>query len=478
MPLHDEPIADQATLLENATPDLKRLGCLIADADAGQVSALHRVTPSLEQLGKALAKDRAGQGEVLRKFEADESLEKLERLSETQRSEFDALDFIGRLRLEAGRGLWGREEFHSDVLAWLLDPRESHGFGDHFLRRFLHCIGVRPASRSSDWSTTEVTREWPNEVDGQRGFLDILIVNEAQQVLCAIENKVFSSEHSEQLTRYRRALKDHYSTFTRHHVYLTPEGAHPSSEKEQVHWTPVAYSTVFKIIQRILETNDTAANDGVRAFLHQYATTLRRNIVPDTSVAQQARRIYLEHREAIELIAANKPDWVAETKQWLKEEVARQEEWILDVEGSRFVRFRSTDWNHEIMRKGTGWSGTKALVLFQFRFDGQGRCWLDLALSKGNDANNHFRQKLLETVRQHPQLFRSSAAPLSDDWVILHWEVDHVLDDADYGVGWDDGTTRDKLRKWIEDFAASKFAAMNEIIVNCLSEYEAEGQTQ
>ena len=479
MPLHDEPIAEQATLLENATTALERLEHLIASADAAQISALQSVTPSLEQLEEALAKDRARQGEGLRKFEADERLEKLEELSEGQRSEFDALDFIGRMRLGTGRDLWGREEFQSDMLAWLMDPGESHGLGDRFLKRFLLRAGVPHDIQSSDWSATEVVREWRNVVDEEVGFLDILVVNEAQQVLCAIENKVFSREHSEQLTRYRRALqkKDAYPTFTKHHVFLTPEGTPSSSEKEQIHWTLVSYSTVCKIIRQILDSNDIAGSDGVRSFLCQYITTLRRNIVPDTSVAQQARRIYLEHREAIELIAANKPDWVAEAKQWLREAVAQREEWKLDYEDSRWVRFRATDWDKwEVMHTGTQWAPhSDALLLFQFRFEKE-HFRLDLALSTSGEASSRFRQKLFERVRQHPQLFRPGG--ISDSWAILHADPGYVLDDADYGVGWDDGTTQEKIEQWIADFAANRFAAMNEVIVNCLPECEAEGQIQ
>ena len=87
------------------------------------------------------------------------------------------------------------------------------------------------------------------------------------------------------------------------------------------------------------------------------------------------------------------------------------------------------------------------------------------------------REKLFEAVRQHPKLFRPRTTSLTDGWAILHYEEDYILDDADYGVGWDDGTTRAKLEKWVEDFAASKFPGMNEVIIHCLREHEAEPQT-
>ena len=58
----------------------------------------------------------------------------------------------------------------------------------------------------------------------------------------------------------------------------------------------------------------------------------------------------------------------------------------------------------------------------------------------------------------------------------MHQETDHILDEGDYGVGWDDGTTRAKLDAWVDNFAANQFPAMNEVIVNCFREFEAEQQ--
>ena len=477
MPTHADNPAGQAPALESAIPALERLESLIADTSAAQVTALQNASPMLERMEEVLAAARTEQIAGLHKFEADPSLGRLAKLAERQRTEFDALDFIGQLRLDSGRGLWGWEEFHSGVLAWLLDPKQSHGLGDCFVKHFLLLAGVGPADRSADWSTTEVIREWENVVDGQLGYLDILIVNQTEGVLCAIENKVFSSEHSEQLTRYRKALEHDYSTFIRHHVFLTPWGTHPSREEEKGHWTSLTYAVVCDIAQQIVENDNNSTNEGVRAFLRQYAITLRRNIMPETSVSQLARRIYLEHRRAVDEIIANRPDWVAEAKQVLKEAVARQREWTLDVEDRELVRFRSADWDrYEATQTGSGWARrSNALLLFQFRFS-DGFPWLDLALSPGNAVTNPLRKKLFETVRQHPALFRPKDASMTDGWIILHQEEDCILDSADYGVGWDDGATRAKIEAWVAHFAANDFRAMNEIIVNCLSEYQAEQQ--
>ena len=102
--------------------------------------------------------------------------------------------------------------------------------------------------------------------------------------------------------------------------------------------------------------------------------------------------------------------------------------------------------------------------------------YLDLGLSTGNEANNPIRQKLFEAVQQHPALFKPREISFNDGWMLLHQEPDNILHDADCGVGWDDGATRAKLDAWVANFAANQFPAMNEVIVNCFREFEAEQQ--
>ena len=436
---------------------------------------LESVVPDLEELEGSLATDRCGRVLALEQFALSEPLKELEKLVAEQRKEFDALDFVGQLRMGSGKPLWGDEEFQSNLLAWLLDPQSNHGTAIISSGPSCGRLMRRRKMLEADWSAAEVHREWVNLVEGQWGYLDILVLNEAGSALCAIENKVFSSEHSEQLTRYRRAVAERYPDFTRHHVFLTPGGTDAYLEEERRFWVPAAYATVLDIVQQIVDDEYNSVDENVRVFLRQYATTLRRNIVPDTSIPQRARQIYLEHREVMDLIIGNRVDWVAEAKQMLKEAIAGQEVWRLDVEDREFVRFRSADWDQfGSMQTGIGWAPRSgALLLFQFRFYDE-LPWLDLALSTGNVDNNPVRAKLFDAVRQHPTLFKAKTTSLIDGWVILHDEPDYILDEADYGVRWDDGSVRDKIEAWVSDFANNRFPTMNQVIVDCLREYEAE----
>ena len=233
------------------------------------------------------------------------------------------------------------------------------------------------------------------------------------------------------------------------------------------------------VIERMLEDASVAIATEVCVLLSQYAIMLRRKIVPDhnSEISHLARHIYLEHREAIELIYRNRPDWTAEAKQIFKEAVAQQEGWAIDREDPSYVRFRSVDWDEfQATRTGTGWMPeSPALLLFQFRFDGStGLPYLDLGLSPGTDETAKARAKLFEAARQNPALFRPASTALRLGWVILHQEPDYILANTDRGVGWDDGSVRAKIEAWVADFAKDRFPAMNEVIVNCLREHEAE----
>ena len=185
--------------------------------------------------------------------------------------------------------------------------------------------------------------------------------------------------------------------------------------------TGTGYATM-EVIERMLEDDSVAITTEVCVLLSQYATMLRRKIVPDNNseINRLARLIYLEHREAIELIYRNRPDWTGEAKQVFKEAVAQQEGWAIDREDPNYVRFRSIDWGEfRVTRTGTGWMPeSPALLLFQFRFHGHaGLPYLDLGLSLGPDETA--RAKLFEAARQNPALFRPASncvAPRVDDF--------------------------------------------------------------
>ena len=202
-------------------------------------------------------------------------------------------------------GLDHREDFHSNLLGWLLTPPGSHQLGGHFLRNFLvRCGAGSSGITAENRRSTTVTREQHVEQDGGRGRLDIRILNNDAGFLCVIENKAWSGEGENQLRFYRETLDQEYRGYRIHRVFLTREGEPPGGRAEREHWTRMSYKDILELVEQTLNEEREWPDQDVMAFLRQYAVTLRRNIVPDVSndVHQLARRIYRRHREAIDLI--------------------------------------------------------------------------------------------------------------------------------------------------------------------------------
>jgi len=105
---------------------------------------------------------------------------------------------------------------HSNVLAWLLDPKSNHGLGGYFTRKFLKfLISNNKTSLDSsislfdfetlDYSTLEIRRE-------SQG-IDLRIILEEAKYIIAIENKIISTEFGDQLARYQKIIVAEFQVF-------------------------------------------------------------------------------------------------------------------------------------------------------------------------------------------------------------------------------------------------------------------------
>src|SRR5262249_25591468 len=129
---------------------------------------------------------------ALPNFAADPRLAQLEALLDRPKP-FNILTALGLSRQELR---------HSDLLAYLLNPRQPHGLGDGFVRLLLGRVAsLLQAALVVDTlalAGLSVQREW--------NFIDILIESPTDRLAVIIENKIDSSEHSAQLGRYYRLV--------------------------------------------------------------------------------------------------------------------------------------------------------------------------------------------------------------------------------------------------------------------------------
>jgi PD-(D/E)XK nuclease superfamily/Domain of unknown function (DUF3387) len=183
--------------------------------------------------------------------EAD--LEALEAL-QADASELEQIEeLLDRFNVFEAIGFIGQEVTHSRFLAFLLDPGQNHGLGDLFLRSFL-----LKCSESTDWDlqpqangdgrlrqTTVHTEVYTGD-----GKIDILVLNESEGWAVIIENKIWTTEHSNQLEKYYRFVKKTYSSYQVRGIYLTPFVI-PDSKDDEV---PVDLSQIdFEELKRRFE---------------------------------------------------------------------------------------------------------------------------------------------------------------------------------------------------------------------------------
>jgi len=207
---------------------------------------------------------------------------------------------IGRFNVFHALNVARAEIRHSTFLAWMLDPAETHGLGDLFLKPLLLDL-LRAAPRESrpvsparldgaDLSGAEVHREWRH--------IDLLIRCHEPAFVVAIENKIDSGEHGSQLKRYRETLASEFPDTPALLMFLTPDGAEPSDNA----WSPYGYDELHAVLRRVVGGASSAVGGEVAVFINQYLNLIGTELMDDPQIDELCQRIYKNHKRAIDLI--------------------------------------------------------------------------------------------------------------------------------------------------------------------------------
>jgi hypothetical protein len=186
---------------------------------------------------------------------------------------------------------------HSSFLAFLLSPAEAHGLGDKFLRAVLVAAASNhpdpPVSRLglaiADCSGALVYRE--------RDHFDITVHIPELHMMFVIENKIDAAERPDQLLEYRDQAKARYAGTAFMGTFLTREGY--AGEDDQ--WGTLSYATVASELSRIAEEQSPAP--AVALAIEHYVALIERRIMVSPQLIDACRRIFVQHRVALDLIA-------------------------------------------------------------------------------------------------------------------------------------------------------------------------------
>jgi len=125
-------------------------------------------------------------------------------------------------------------------------------------------------------------------------------VSHKEKIVIAIENKVGSHEHDNQLCRYRNQIIQTFSDYQQLFIYLTPDGESPS---DNVNWYIFTYCDIADILEQICENSN--LNLDTNLLIQNYIAIIRRDIVEDKQLIEICNKIYNKHKQALDLIYDN-----------------------------------------------------------------------------------------------------------------------------------------------------------------------------
>ncbi|MFE1747425.1 PD-(D/E)XK nuclease family protein [Coleofasciculus sp. H7-2] len=280
-------------------------------------------------------------------------------------AQFNIFEAIGVVRQEIR---------HSNFLAFLLNPSGTHRLGDTFLKRFLKRIllnvekpQVSPVEIDvANLLDAEVRREWKN--------IDVLVYSPSSRVVCVIENKVGSQEHSDQLRRYREIILKEFKGYRHIFIYLTPEGQTPVSEDDSKVWLVHSYDKIAELIDDTCRRYQSTIGSEIYTLMSHYSSLIRRHIAKDSEIAELCRKIYKQHKQALDLIYEHRPNLASEVADFAKKLIQDAESHGLRLDSysnsKNLVRFCVAEWDDfPFQRTCNNWAGSKRILRFEFKVE-------------------------------------------------------------------------------------------------------------
>lgn len=198
---------------------------------------------------------------------------------------------------------------HSAILAWLLDPRETHGFDDKFLRAFL-AQALRGQDTKHKPTALDVSQAdlRDAEVRREKQNIDLFVASSSNGWAFVIENKFHSKQHSGQLKRYiehaKKEAKVSGLEFQNRGIFLTLHQEDPHEEAKDAYVT-LRYEAICTILENLLNGGGPRTSVEVRQFLSHYLEIIKDAAgMSDEQTAMEAlaKELYLSHKKVLDFV--------------------------------------------------------------------------------------------------------------------------------------------------------------------------------
>ncbi|MQB04531.1 hypothetical protein DXT91_10360 [Agrobacterium tumefaciens] len=307
---------------------------------------------------------------------------------------------------------------HSAILAWLLDPRETHGLQDKFLRTFL-CEAMRGQGHMGNPTALEISQADLRDADVRREWqsIDIFIRLPRLNWAFIIENKFQSNQHEGQLSKYAERVKSIFEpdegALKVRGIFLTLYEEPPQDES----FVPIHYSAICEVLPNLLEQHSETIRGDVAMFVRHYVEIIREATGMSSERDEMeglARQLYRAHRKVLDFIMEHgaTTDFMLAVEAAFGENIASGDDFELQDHTFMFndhnnhrASFLPRSWVNnigaELYWEGCEywWAGYPLICWVQLHEDGDsssGR--LSLYAEVGPLSNYEFRKSLIERI--------------------------------------------------------------------------------
>jgi hypothetical protein len=284
------------------------------------------------------------------------------------------------------------ENRHSNILAWLLDPKENHGLGDKFARAFL-AEAMRSGEANDLPSALEVAQADLNDLEVRREWLhiDLFLLSRRNGWAFVIENKFYAKQGDGQLEGYKRKVRSVYSSKAQDikigGIFLTLNDEQP----DDLDFVAIGYEAIATLLPRILESESDTMGDEVAIFVRHYIDIVKEACGmsdEQEKMEQLARSLYRRHQKVLDFIWEHG----SQNNFTIARESAFGSEWGDDVivpspagdlvsltSGSEWISFLPVSWFQWLGGRDYTWPGCE-----NWWSGFPVICWMELQL--GNEA--------------------------------------------------------------------------------------------
>lgn len=329
---------------------------------------------------------------------------------------------------------------HSNFLAWLLDPKQGHNLGDTFLKWFLKEIFQDNKITWIDEFQVDSVRISDVKIHREYRHIDLLL--EFPDWVLIIENKFGSKEHNDQLARYRTNLEKEFPNKQKAYVYLTPYRDEPEQESDCEVYVTFDYASIVALLERALEIYSQTLSSSVINYLRDYVEILKRDVMGTSESIELAKKIYENHREALDFIFEHKPDRLAEIDKIVAERILSRG-YVLGASNKGRTRFLTKELVPFVTSKKAEDRSVRESFLFELNYRRKSVLLRTTVVTENDalkeqlfaalhrvDGARQKQRKHLKTVHSKSYRYDLASENYADDDSLMQ-VIDKILDEAE-----------------------------------------------